>query len=120
MSKVLVIEDEAALREEIVEELRDGGYEAIEAENGRQGLQAIFEHNPELILCDRMMPEMSGYQLLKTLRMNYPEYARIPFVFVSALADPSSIMADELQPSDYITKPIDFDVFMTKIKNLVG
>ena len=120
MAKVLVIDDEKDLREDIVDELKDGGYEAIEAENGREGLRAILKHNPDLILCDRMMPEMSGYQLLKQLRRDHPQHSGIPFIFVSALAGPSKIMADDLQPTGYITKPIDFEMFMKMVKQLVG
>lgn len=120
MVKVLVIEDEIDLREDLVDELQEKGYQTIEAENGREGLQALLALRPDLILCDRKMPVMSGYEFLKALRRDHPKYANIPFIFISALSDPGNIMLADLRPSDYITKPVDFEALMAKVKHMVG
>ena len=65
MKKILVIEDEEALPEDLVEVLGEAGYSVASAENGRTGLAAIVEEPPDLVICDRLMPEMSGYDVLE-------------------------------------------------------
>ena len=105
MKKILVIEDELVLREGISEILNFEGYEVFQAENGEKGLSAAFQHQPDLILCDIMMPVMDGYDVLRKLHSN--DCTRlIPFVFMTALADRSDMrMGMELGSDDYITKP---------------
>ena len=85
---ILCVEDEADIRGDITEELRDAGYETVEAANGREGLQAMTEHKPDLVLCDITMPVMNGYEMLTALRDDHPDFADLPFVFLSALAGP--------------------------------
>ena len=91
MAKVLCIEDEVAIRENIVEELVDAGYETFEAANGEEGMGAILEHDPDLVLCDITMPRKDGYQLLMELRENHPQRSNIPFVFLSARANKTGL-----------------------------
>ena len=117
MTKILCIEDEAPLREDIVEELRDAGYETIEATNGRDGLDAIVEHAPDLVLCDVAMPVMDGHALVTTLREKYSLYADLPFIFLSALADRTDVIAGKkLGADDYLTKPIDFELLLATVE----
>ena len=117
MTKILCIEDEVPLREDIVEELQDAGHETIEAANGREGLEAIVEHRPDLVLCDIAMPVMNGRDLLTTLREKYPLYTDLPFVFLSALADPTEVIAGkDLGADDYLTKPIDFEFLLATVE----
>lgn len=85
MKKILVIEDEAALREEIVTWLLMEGFQVIEAENGRKGLELALEANPDIILSDIMMPEMTGNEVLNFLMQKTG--FDIPFLFMSALAE---------------------------------
>jgi len=117
MASILCIEDEPDLRRDIVEELREAGYDTLEASNGIEGLAAIRERKPNLILCDVNMPKMSGHQLLAEMRSGYPEFADTPFLFLSALADREDIQAGrELGPDDYLTKPVDFEVLLSTVK----
>lgn len=105
MTKILLIEDTDSLRELIIKTLECFDYEAIGAENGKVGLQLAEAHLPDLILCDIMMPEMDGYEVLTTLRQK-PETAIIPFIFLSAKADKSDIRQGmNLGADDYLTKP---------------
>ncbi len=109
MPTVLCVEDESQIRAEIVGELKDCGYQTIEAENGAEGLKAIIEHHPDMVLCDISMPVMGGFELLDTLRERHTEFACIPFVFISALAEPGDVVRGKMRGGDdYITKPIDF------------
>ncbi|MEP4379772.1 MAG: response regulator [Alphaproteobacteria bacterium] len=118
MTKILCIEDEAELREDIVEELREAGYDMFEAANGRVGYDAIVAHKPDLVLCDVNMPDMNGYELLTKLRDAHAEYDDVPFVFLSALADRKDIIAGKkLGADDYLTKPVDFEMLLVTVES---
>lgn len=120
MAKILLIEDEAALREMLVDELKAQGHKVIEASNGEEGLERFVSDKPDLVLCDRAMSGMSGYDLLEKIREEHPKLNKIPFVFLTALTDPRDKAAvQHLAPSDYIEKPVDFMVLSEKIKCLV-
>jgi CheY-like chemotaxis protein len=80
---VLVVEDDADLREMMRRTLEKGGWAVIEAANGRVALERLIEQRPELILLDLMMPEMDGFQFLEEVR-KHEEWRLIPIVVVTA------------------------------------
>ncbi len=103
--KILVIEDDEAIRSNLLELLDAEGLEAIGMANGRLGVMAARDGLPDLIVCDIMMPELDGYGVLTALRED-PVTAGIPFIFLSARADRSDIRAGmSLGADDYLTKP---------------
>lgn len=105
MTTILVIEDEAPIRNNVQEMLRLEGFEVLAAENGMTGLQMAQEYKPNLIICDVTMPELDGYEVLLTLRRQ-PETAAIPFIFLTARADRAFMRHGmELGADDYLTKP---------------
>ena len=105
MTKILVIEDEAAIRENILELLEAENFAALGAANGKAGIKLAVEQIPDLILCDVMMPEIDGYGVLKALRSE-PITATIPLIFLTAKADKTDVrLGMELGAEDYITKP---------------
>lgn len=105
MVKVLVIEDEMEIRANLLELLALEGYDVMGADNGVTGLVGALEYKPDLILCDVMMPELDGYDVLAALRQE-PNTALIPFIFLTALADKGDIRKGmELGSDDYLTKP---------------
>lgn len=105
MTKILVIEDETSIRENILDMLEAENFKAIGAENGKIGIQLAVSQMPDLILCDVMMPELDGYGVLKALR-DRPATATIPFIFLTALADKRETRKGmELGADDYLTKP---------------
>ncbi len=111
MAKIVCVEDEAGIREDIVETLELAGHTVIQAENGALGLAAIICEKPDLVISDVTMPEMSGHDLLRVLRESHPEFADMPFVFLSALADrKDQIAGHQLGADDYLTKPVDFEI----------
>ncbi len=121
MTRILCIEDDDAQRQEIVEALTSEGFEVLEAADGDAGLKLILEEMPDLILCDRRMEKKSGYALLEELRQNHPETKDIPFVFLTALDDRRDKLATaRLQPTGYITKPIDIRVLLSEVRELTG
>jgi two-component system, sensor histidine kinase and response regulator len=105
MSKILVIEDEFLIRENLLERLGSEGFDTVGAENGLDGVKLALADRPDLIICDVMMPELDGYGVLRTLRQN-PNTAAIPFIFLTAKADKAALRQGmELGADDYLTKP---------------
>jgi len=102
---VLVIEDETPIRDNLKRFLALEGYGVLEAPNGAVGLAMVREHTPNLVLCDVMMPEMTGFEVLQHVRQDAP-IADIPFIFITASAEKESISHGlELGAMDYVTKP---------------
>ncbi len=117
MAKIVCVEDEAGLREDLVETLELAGHTVIQAANGALGLAAILAEKPDLTISDITMPEMSGHDLLRVLRETHPEFADMPFVFLSALADrKDQIPGHKLGADDYLTKPVDFEILHVVIE----
>ncbi len=105
MAKILVIEDEAAIRENILDLLEAENFVSLGAANGKVGIKIAIEQMPDLILCDMMMPEIDGHGVLKALRAE-PLTATIPFIFLTAKSEKTDIrLGMELGADDYITKP---------------
>lgn len=105
MSRILLIEDEIELAENIATILEINGYTVTTAFNGKEGLRLAREMNPDLIISDIVMPEMNGYELLSELR-NDPETASVPLIFLTAKVDYKDLRYGmELGADDYIYKP---------------
>jgi len=105
MKKILVIEDDRVIRENILKLLKAEGFDVTGAENGAQGLNAAVSNLPDVILCDVMMPQLDGYGVLAALR-SHPVTATVPFVFLTGKADRSEVRQGmELGADDYLTKP---------------
>jgi CheY-like chemotaxis protein len=109
---VLVVDDDAAIREVTAEVLRDVGYDVICAVNGEQALRELrSERRPNLVLLDLMMPVMSGWELLELLQSS-DDLSRIPVVVVSAMSAPGV--------REHLSKPIDLDLLLATVRRLVG
>lgn len=105
MAKILVIEDNPGVLNSIVKMLRAEKFNVISAENGVIGLELANSHLPNLIICDIMMPQLDGYDVLTTLQED-PATAAIPFIFLTAKADKTDFRQGmELGSDDYLTKP---------------
>lgn len=105
--KILVIEDNLEVRENIVEILELSNFEVKDAENGKEGVKAAKKELPDLILCDIMMPEMDGYEVLYLLGKD-EKTDNIPFIFLTAKAEKEDFRKGMgLGADDYITKPFD-------------
>lgn len=121
LATILVIEDEHQLCEILDEELAAAGYKVVIACNGEEGLEKIQEFEPDLVICDRVMPVMSGYELIERIRGVYPQYANIPFVFLTALTDPRDrIVVSTFKPAAYLEKPLDFDELLDTIDQVLN
>lgn len=115
MSKILVIEDELFVRENIVDLLEAEDFEVFSTENGILGILWAQENTPDLVICDVMMPEMSGHDVLAEMR-EIPETSLTPFIFLTAMSDKGDIRHGmELGADDYLTKPFTRDDLLTAI-----
>ena len=105
MIKILVIEDEKLVRDNILELLEAEGFQTVSATNGLEGIEIAQKELLDLIICDVMMPELDGYQVLDSLRQNL-QTATLPFIFLSAKATKADFRKGmQLGAYDYLTKP---------------
>jgi len=105
--KVLIIEDNDDIRENVIEILELAGYTVGSASNGKAGVELALQDIPDIILCDIMMPEMDGYGVLYMLSKR-PETITVPFIFLTAKAEHFDRRKGmEMGADDYLTKPFD-------------
>ena len=105
--RVVVIEDEAHIRLALKYNLEMDGFDVQVAENGRVGLEMVIKEKPDLILCDWMMPEMNGLEVLSELKDD-KSTADIPvFMLTAKSMDGDLDIAMDKGADDYITKPFD-------------
>lgn len=103
--KILVIEDELSIRENLLELLEAEGFETIGAENGQEGVDLAKTQVPDLILCDVIMPELDGYGVLDAMQQD-PITARTPFIFLTVKTTKTDyLQALERGVHEYLTKP---------------
>ncbi len=116
MKRILIVEDAASLRKDIIEMLGFEGYEAIGAENGQEGVEKALALKPELIICDIMMPIMDGFGVLAALKKE-PTTATIPFIFLTARTDRLDVRQGmSLGADDYLTKPFTVQDLLNSVK----
>ena len=103
MNSLLFIEDDDAIRLALKLALEDEGYEVVEAPDGRSGLAAFAEREPDLVLLDLRLPDMSGFDVCRQLRAN----SIVPIIIVTAQTDTYDLVAGlEAGADDYVTKPV--------------
>jgi signal transduction histidine kinase len=121
MTKILVIEDESLIRESIIDILMLESFQVVSADNGQDGLTAIFTEQPDLILCDIAMPgTMNGYDVLVQLR-SQPEMAKVPFIFLTAkVSRPDQRKGMLLGADDYLTKPFSAQDLLAAVHTQLG
>lgn len=116
MKTILLIEDDNDMRENTAEILELADYRVLKAENGRKGVEMARKENPDLVLCDIMMPELDGHGVLYLLGRD-PITAEIPFIFLSAKAERGDVRKGmELGADDYLTKPFEESELLNAIE----
>ncbi len=104
--KILIIEDQAPMRRNVALMLQMEGYETCTASNGREGVEVARQLQPDLVLCDVMMPEMDGYGVVQALRAD-SNFATTPFIFLTAKSDKNDLRVGmNFGADDYLTKPV--------------
>jgi CheY-like chemotaxis protein len=119
MKKVLVIEDNPEILENTSEILELARYTVSVAKNGREGIVQAKTVTPDIILCDIMMPEANGYEVLQELKSN-PLTKHIPFIFFTASVEKKDIRnAMDMGADGYLKKPFESDDLINLIKSFV-
>lgn len=117
MKKILLIEDDAVLRDNTAELLELLNYHVNVASNGKIGVEKAKNQNPDIIVCDIMMPELDGYGVLEQLG-NDIQTQHIPFIFLSAKTERHDVRKGmNLGADDYITKPFSEDELVSAIES---
>lgn len=114
MSRVLIVEDEAALLEVFAEVVEGLGHEAVRAHDGEQALLLARTEPPDLVVSDHMMPRRTGVELLRALRAE-PTLAQVPFVLLSA-----ALPAGREEAHAFLPKPVDLFTFETAIQSTLA
>jgi CRP/FNR family transcriptional regulator, polysaccharide utilization system transcription regulator len=116
MKKILIIEDNEDLRDNLAEILELAGYATMTAENGKKGIEIAEQNTPDLILCDVMMPVLDGFGTLSILHKK-PQTADIPFIFLTAKSEKTDFRYGmNLGADDYITKPFESNELLNVIE----
>ena len=114
--QILVIEDNSDVRKNICEILESDGYSVSTAENGLIGLELLKKQQPDLVLCDIMMPEMDGYNVLRSTR-EISSISATPFIFLTAkTAKEDMSFGMQLGADDYIMKPFTIAELLSRVK----
>jgi CheY-like chemotaxis protein len=114
--RILVVDDEANIRELLMQEFTDAGYLVSVAINGREAIAAVRRERPDLIVLDVMMPEMNGFDVAAVLK-NDPQTLDIPIVILSIVQDRDR--GFRLGVDRYLTKPIDTDLLFREVGTLI-
>ncbi len=117
MSKILIIDDEKAIRSSIREILEYENYQVDEASNGEEGLQKILEEEYAAVLCDVKMPKMDGVTVLTKAKEIDED---LPFIMISALNSiETAVEATKKGAYDYISKPADLNRLLVALRNAI-
>ncbi|RRB07915.1 hybrid sensor histidine kinase/response regulator [Larkinella rosea] len=118
-SQILIIEDEEQVRENVAEWLRLNGFSVETAPDGKQGITQAILARPDLILCDIMMPNMDGLQVLETIRTNR-SLANTPFMFLTAKSDLKDLrFGMAMGADDYLTKPFTGESLLQAVESRI-
>ena len=118
MAKILVIEDEADIRQILDYNLRTAGHEVIAVERGCEGLLAARERRPDLVLLDLMLPDVSGTEICRALK-GHPSTSTTPVVVLTARNEEiDRVVVFEIGADDYVSKPFSVRELVMRVKGL--
>ncbi len=119
-SRVLLIEDDRDMRDILSMVLQKEMYEVIEAENGQEGLQQIFDNPPHIVLCDLMMPKMDGREFLKRIR-SHPGSRAIPVIILTAVdSEDNEVDLLDLGATDFVSKTDSTNVMLSRVRSVLA
>ena len=114
MHRILIVEDDLALRRGLVDNFASEGYDVISAEDGETGLELLLESAPDIVLLDIMLPKANGYEICRTARL---EGLETPIIMLTAKGQESDIVRGlELGADDYVTKPFSIRELIARVK----
>jgi CheY-like chemotaxis protein len=118
VSRILVVDDEPAIRTFLMEGLVDAGYSVLTASNGAEALQRAGECHSDAVLLDLLMPVMDGLTFLR-MRQSQPDLARVPVVVLTAAGMEMLRAATKLRATAVLSKPLDLDVLSTVLEHVL-
>lgn len=116
MTRILVVDDEPAILELLVDVLRDEGYELTVAGDGVASLQVLTKTEVDLVITDTMMPQLGGVELIRSMRER-PEFLEIPVILMSAAAPPGM---DGLGTVSFLPKPFDLTALLDTVETALS
>ncbi|NOY80628.1 MAG: response regulator [Kiritimatiellaeota bacterium] len=125
--KVLVVDDEADAREFVRAVLEDEGWEVVEAENGKTGLEKARNHSPDLVILDVQMPDLTGFQVFAELARS-GDLGAVKVIMLTGVATKTGLgfSAEEMEsflgraPDAYLEKPISPDTLVRTVQRVMG
>ncbi len=119
MKTILLIENNAEMLENLTEYLEMEGFKTLVTDNGKRGLELAGEYLPDLIICDVLMPEMNGYEVLRFL-LKSAKTSEIPFIFSTSVSEKNNrTKALKLGADDYIIKPFELETLLNMVKTCI-
>ena len=117
--KILVVDDEADIRELVRLNLTREGYEVLDCESGEQALNVSRSKGPDLVVLDLMLPGIDGLEVCKQLKAD-PKTARVPIVILTAKGEEADVVAGlEVGADDYVAKPFSGKVLVARVRRLL-
>lgn len=118
MARILVVDDESEVRRALVGILKHAGHDPVEAYDGLGALDGVREHRPDLLMCDWMLPELFGGEVISTLRSDpdYAEFKHLPIIVVSDFADETSALRFKQAGADaFVAKQDNLELLKTQL-----
>ncbi|MFZ9805137.1 MAG: response regulator [Ilumatobacteraceae bacterium] len=113
MARLLLVEDDPSIRAALGLALEDEGYEVLQSPNGRAGLAMLDQDNPDLVLLDLRLPDISGFDVCREMRQR----SNVPIIIVTAQTDTHDLVAGlEAGADDYVTKPVNSKELAARIR----
>ena len=116
--KILVVDDDPMVIKLLESILNHEGYEAVVAKDGLEAMMQVKNHHPQLIVLDIMMPELNGYDVCNTLKFDSP-YKDTPIILLTSRGQEIDPRIGQMMGIHYLQKPLNRDLFVTKIKELL-
>jgi DNA-binding response OmpR family regulator len=116
MTTVLVVDDEPAVLDTLTACCDNAGYEPIASLDGKDALRLFFQHHPDLVIADIMMPGLNGFELCKRIR----EVSEVPIIVLSALgAEREKVQGLQAGADDYIVKPVGMAELVARMEGVI-
>ncbi|MBF0483279.1 MAG: response regulator [Candidatus Omnitrophica bacterium] len=118
--KILVVDDDRIVLKILESRLTENGYDVTVSEYAAEGLEIVFKKKPDLIILDVMMPIINGYNFCKLLKSELKEIT-LPIIFLTSRSEEEDErIGYEMGADAYMSKPVEMNVLLDKIRNLIG
>jgi len=121
MARILLVDDSAFMRRQLQRALARLNHETREAESGQQGLQALLDYKPEIVITDLLMPHMDGFEFIELVRGLDDDLSRVPIIVLSAdIQTASRRRTRELGAQHFLNKPVELAMLRATLEELAA